>query len=483
VDDLTNLKITLKHARLYMAWATSAARLASRPLPYVLLDEIDKYPVVSNKKETGPVELSRKRTRTFGHMRKIIRVSTPTVVSGPVWQALETECEAVFNFWVRCPLCGHTHLMDFKSIGWDGGSGADPRLVLSDPRSTWYVCPGCSERWDDARRDQAVAAGEWRDRVEGVGLNAYLASRRPVVIGFHYRAWISRFVPLREAAAAFIRGLSDPIKLRDFQNDYNAEPWLDHQAARPKEPIMQLIEDRPRGVVPSDQPISGLTAGIDTQDDGLWYWIHAWGLSDPGQRPRSWCVRAGFVLSFEDLAEVLWSDVYLDAESKQYVIELALQDSAGHRTAEVYDFARANPGRLFPALGRKTMNSPYRWSPQTHYPGAKRAIAGRALQLLNVNTKYWKDEAAAALQVAPGDPGGIGLYGDFPAEYVSHLVAEYVDEAGFWECPGSRANHLWDCLVLNFVAAEVRGIRYRRRVQGVAPATQPPPPRPRLALW
>jgi hypothetical protein len=105
------------------------------------------------------------------------------------------------------------------------------------------------------------------------------------------------------------------------------------------------------------------------------------------------------------------------------------------------------------------------------------------LQLLNVNTKYWKDEAAAALQVAPGDPGGIGLYADFPAEYVAHLVAEYVDEAGFWECPSSRANHLWDCLVLNFVAAEVRGIRYRGKSAAAAQKPKAPPPRPSVSLW
>jgi hypothetical protein len=171
---------------------------------------------------------------------------------------------------------------------------------------------------------------------------------------------------------------------------------------------------------------------------------------------------------------VLWSDLHQDVEGKEYVIEIALQDSAGHRTAEVYDFARANPGRLFPTVGRKTMTSPYRWNPQTHYPGAKRAIIGGNLQLLNVNTKYWKDEAAAALQVGPGDPGGIGLYADFPAEYVGHLVAEYVDEAGFWECPSSRANHLWDCLVLNFVAAEVRGVRYRKPT--IRAPKQPPGP-------
>ncbi len=53
-----------------MAWANSADRLGNKPLPYVVLDEEDKYPVRSGKREASPAALAKKRTRTFAHMRK-----------------------------------------------------------------------------------------------------------------------------------------------------------------------------------------------------------------------------------------------------------------------------------------------------------------------------------------------------------------------------------------------------------------------------
>jgi phage terminase large subunit GpA-like protein len=462
VDDLATLRITLKHARIYMAWATSAARLASRPLPYVLLDEVDKFPVTAGRKETAPTTLAEKRTRTFGHRRKIIRVSTPTIESGPIWQALKTECEAVFVYWVRCPDCEAWQEMEFTSIKWNGGSDADPRIILSDQKSTMYECTACGSAWDDARRDVAVAAGGWRDRDEGIALNTYLETRRPVVIGFHYRAWISRFVPLREVAAAFLRAQSDRNKLKDFQNDYNAEPWRLYKEDRIVDNILALIEDRPRGVVPAGGVVSTLTAGVDTQDSGFWFWVHAWGYADPGHRPDSWCVRAGFVTDFAALEQVLWLDAYLDVDRQQYVISMALQDALGHRTAEVYDFVRAHPGKILPSYGRAKLAAPYSYSNQQHYPGGRRPIRG-GLRAVNVNTKYFKDEVAAALTVAPGDPGGIGLYSDFPTDFAHQLVAEYVNDAGAWECPPGKANHLWDCLVLNFCAAEIIGTRHRAK--------------------
>jgi phage terminase large subunit GpA-like protein len=71
-----------------MAWANSAARLANKPQPYVVLDEEDKYPETATKKEAGPTDLAKKRTRTFSHMRKIWRTSSPSIETGPIWKAL-----------------------------------------------------------------------------------------------------------------------------------------------------------------------------------------------------------------------------------------------------------------------------------------------------------------------------------------------------------------------------------------------------------
>ncbi len=472
-DDQAALRIRLKHMSVFMAWATSAARLASRPLPHVLLDEVDKFPTTAGRREASPVDLARKRTRTFGHMRKVVRVSTPTIESGPIWRALNEECEAVFVYWVRCPGCDAWQQMEFTGIKWEGGRSADPRLILSDQRSAWYECTACAAKWDDARRDQAVAAGEWRDRGEGIALSTYLAARRPVAIGFHYRAWISRFVPMREAAAAFIRSENDKVKLRDFQNDYNAEPWRVYKEDRVADRILSLAEERPRGVVPAGGIISCLTAGVDTQDNGFWFWVHAWSfLHAAGQRPTSYCIRAGFVPDFVSLEQVLWGDHYLDTKGLRYVIGLVLQDALGHRTSQVYDFCRMRPGRIFPSFGRERMAALFSWSDQYRSPAPGHPFRG-GLRAVNISTKTFKDEVATALAVDLGDPGGIRLYKDFPHDYAQQLVAEYVNDQGRWECPPGRPNHLWDCLILAFAAAEIAGVKQTR----LLPEDQPPAPR------
>ena len=117
-DDMASVKIKLQNAIIYMAWANSAARLANKPLPYVILDEEDKYPETATKKEAGPTDLAKKRTRTFSHMRKIWRTSSPSIETGPIWKALTTECQLVFDYWVCCPHCGNFQKMIFENIKW-----------------------------------------------------------------------------------------------------------------------------------------------------------------------------------------------------------------------------------------------------------------------------------------------------------------------------------------------------------------------------
>lgn len=481
VDDLSTLRLRLKHAKIYMAWANSAARLASRPLPYVLLDEVDKFPLTAGRKETSPITLAEKRTRTFAHRRKILRVSTPTIESGPIWQAINTECEAVFVYWVRCPDCDCWQQMEFTSIKWEGGSDADFRQILSDARSTWYECTGCAEKWDDTKRDMAVLSGKWRERDSGVGLETYLAASKPVVIGFHYRAWISRFVPLREPAAAFLRALKDKNKLKDFNNDYCAEPWRLVEKERSEDSILALCDDRPRGLVPADN-VAYLTCGVDTQDDGFWYWIQAWGFAEPGQRPPSWCIRAGFVVDFYSLSEVLWGDHYYDVEGNPYVVQFGLQDAGGHRTHEVYNFCRVHQGRLIPSFGKRVLAAPFRWGKTSRLPGTKRMMPGD-VRKVEINTTYFKNAVSQAMQIAAGDPGGIALYEDFPMSYALQLAAEYMGEEGYWECPAGRDNHLWDCLVLNFTAADIIGVKHRPQPRQPPPENRMKPNKERVPLW
>ena len=453
-DDTASLCLRLKHAKIYMAWANSASRMANKPLPYVVLDEEDKYPSTPNAKEASPADLAKKRTRTFSHMRKVFRMSTPTVETGAIWKALTEEAEVIFDFWVRCPACNSLQQMVFSQIKWPD-TERDPRAIETEKLAK-YHCISCPDIWDDSRRNMAVRAGEWRDREKGLSVAAVLNSRRPTSIGFHLRSYVSRFVSLSESAAAFLWGLKDRNKHKDFCNSHEAEPWREYSHEKTEDAILSLRDDRPMGRVPGGGVVSGLVAGIDTQDDGFFYEIRAFGF---GLEQDSWQIRAGFVTSLEALKTVLWSDAYLDPDGKRYMVSRSLIDAMGHRTAEVYDFCRLNPGRIFPTKGERTMRQPHAWSRIDFYPGTNKPIPS-GLQLVRVHTTHFKNQLASMLEVPFADPGSWKYCADTTIDWATQMTSEYIAETGFWETKGNRPNHAWDCSVLALCAADMAGFRF-----------------------
>lgn len=476
-DDEAAFRINLQHMQIYMAWARSAARLANKPIKYAKCDEIDKYPDTANKRETSPILLAEKRTiwyRLLG--RKIWKLSTPTVEAGPIWVAMTTEAQVIFDYYACCPDCGEIQLMAFKRIKWPEDERDPERIESRD--MAWYECRHCKSRWGDHKRDAAVRWGQWRARTrseegrlrempdpEGKGgeeLFEYLKKHRPRKIAFHIPAWLSHFVGLSEIAAAFLKGHQDKNKLKDFKNNYEALPWKDYTIERQEDRILKLRDDRPRGRVPSEGMVSCLTAGVDTQDYGFWYEIRAWGY---GPALESWQVREGYIdtLDFEILERILFHERYHDAEEREYFVRFAVQDAMGHKTSEVYDFARRHRGRLLPFQGKQDLTQPYQYSQIDYYPpdskGRRRPIPG-GLRLLRVNVTYYKNLLAGKLEVAPDDPGAWHLHGETTEEYARHMCAEYTNERGYWEVAEQRPNHFWDCGVLNLVAAEVIGVKF-----------------------
>jgi hypothetical protein len=325
-----------------------------------------------------------------------------------------------------------------------------------------YECRECHAHWDDEDRNKAVRAGQWRDRETGTEMWEYLRTRKPTKIAFHIPAWLSYFVGLSDCAAAFLRGIKNKTKLKDFQNGYAAEPWVQYQQVRKEDAILALRDDRPEGVVPGGGVISALTAAIDTQDNGFWYLVMAWGYAEADLTVPAWVVRSGFVLGFGDVDQVVCRDVYRDAAGVEYSVALSIQDALGHRTAEVYNFCQLHRGKVIASFGRNVMAQPFVWSNQEFYPGTKRPIQG-GLKTINVNTKHFKDELSRRLEVGPNDPGALRLYSDFPEGYAAHFTSEFVNDKGLWDCPPSLPNHLWDCAVLNLVAAELLGLKYLRK--------------------
>jgi phage terminase large subunit GpA-like protein len=473
-DDEAVLRISLKHMQIYMAWANSASRLANKPLPYVVCDEVDKYPVTAGPREASPISLAEKRTTTYSRKKKIWIFSTPTVESGPVWWALTHEASAVFHLLVKCPECGHLQKMELDRIRVPKEI-RDPKEIL-EKKIARYACCDCDAMWDDTARDQAVRKHVWVEKDSGLVLNAALEQQEPVAIAFHLPAWYSPFVSLSEVMSAWFTANPagqrvNKTELRNFYNGYAALPWVEYHMDRDEQRILALKDDRPRGRVPGGGTVACLTAAADTQDDGFWYEIRAWGWGGDETKKDSWSVREGFVVTFPELERVLFSDEYLDTDGHRYPVRFVLQDALGHRTAEVYDFCRRHRGRVFPTIGRQRLAQPFAWSTQEYYPGAKKPIPG-GLKAVIVNTKHFKDELARLLEITAGDPSAFRFNADFPDAYASHYVAEFTNDKGEWECPPNKANHLWDCSVLNLVAHEILGVQHWKR-PGEATAEKP----------
>jgi len=451
-DDETAKRIKLRHTELYLAWARSAAKLGNRSIKYLVLDEIDKYPPVTNKRETSPVNLAEARGIWYEQLGgKRWKFSTPTVETGEIWQAL-MEAQVVFDFWPRCPACGSHHPFQFEQIRWPEDV-RDPKRVEEEGLA-WAECPECGDRWDDDRRNLACRHGEWRARDDGhTELFRYLKDNRPRKIGFHMPSWISRMVPLAAPAASFLRGQLSKVHLKDFKNKHAAEPWLDYTVERQEDRILELRDQRPRGIVPSDGMVAALTAGVDTQDNGFYFWIHAWGW---GLEKESWQVREGFVDSFDGLRKVLLEDRYPAEDGSECRVRVAVQDAMGHKTKQVYDFCRLHRGRIIPLQGVDTrrMTQPLKWTHIDRYPGTRKPIPG-GIQLLQADVNYYKDDLSGKLEINPEDPGAWHLHAEATYELARHMCAEVTNEKGLWVMRGNRPNHYWDCAVYNLVAYDL----------------------------
>lgn len=464
-DDITKTGVKLSTMTYYIGWAGSAISLSNKSIRYLDLQEVDKYKESPNKKEAGTIELAEIRVRAYPLDHKIFITSSPTIESGAVWQALTVESEVIFSYSVACPACGQEQVMRFQQLHWPQGDDDHslPWQEILNKRLAWYECEHCGDEWDDHKRNKAIQTRTWRVQTKdgslGQEMMSYLREHRPAKIGFHQPSWISSFVSLSEVAADFLKSM-DPRRdsakkkkaLKNWTNKHAAEPWTDYQQLREEDGILALKDERPAGLVPSGGKVAALVAGVDTQDIGYYFdiWAIGWGFER-----EMWQIYTGFVDNTAALDKILFSDSYKDSDGLFYPVHLAVIDSGGHRTSDVYDYARNRSGRVIAykgASGRR--NTPTTWSVIDTYPGTNRKIPG-GLRLLIADSGHFKDNLASKLQVAPEDPGAIHLHSEINEEYAAHMCAEYLDDNNNWQVRSSRANHYWDCDFMALIAAYI----------------------------
>lgn len=440
-DDFTTMEMLFPGMVLTLSGANSPASLASRPCRYVFLDEVNKFPVNSGK-EADPISLAMERQKTFWNKKTVI-VSTPTTEAGQITIAMQM-CDVVYDYHVPCPHCGTFQTLQWKQIKWDRNLDKnDPFYATNVKNSTFYECESCHNTVTDLHRPAMIQGGEWLPREKPP---AHIRSK-----GFHLPSFYSPWLTWGDMSEIFIKSRPYPEQFQNVVNSWWAEPWIPYTQDRKESAIMELKDGRPRGLVPSNG-VLGITAGIDTQDNGFYYVVRAWGEFD-----ESWLITEGFIDDYDALLSIVMGR-FKSLNGLEYIVNLAFQDAMGHRTAEVYEKLRRIP-QVKPTKGEQRMAMPYSVSKLETFPGTNKPIIG-GLSLYRINSTHFKDKLHSKLDVSPADPGAFHLHSEVSDDYARQMVSEFRNDKGIWECINNRSNHYWDCETLAMAAADVLGIRH-----------------------
>ena len=438
-NDSSKLELQFDGMYLTIVGSNSPANLASRPIRFLFLDEVDKYPGAT-KKEADPIRLARERTKTF-HNRKIFMTSTPTLKSGHIWQALE-DADAVKHYFVPCPHCGKYIELKWAQITFpneDGMSYMD-RAELAN-----YVCQECGCIITDQDKPQMLRYGEWRTVRE----NAKVARK----VAFWINTLYSPFVRFSEIAREFLTSKDNPDALQNFTNSWLAEPWEDTKLKTNADLVLERQSELPEYTVPAWAKI--VTAGIDVQETSIYWTIRAWGNYLTSQN-----IAHGQAVSFAEVERIM-NLQFSKEDGTGMVVQLALIDS-GDNTDLVYDFCASNSDWALPSKGSShAMTSHFKLSKVN-----KTDSRAYGMNLVLIDTGKYKDMIAGRMRKENGT-GSWMVYQGCDLNYAEQVTSEHKVNVRSgqrttqeWVLKTSHAdNHYLDCEVYAMCAADMLGAR------------------------
>jgi phage terminase large subunit GpA-like protein len=424
---------------LNLVGSNSPSKLASKPIRFLFLDEVDKYPGAS-KKEADPIKLARERTKTF-HNRKIFMTSTPTLKTGHIWKALE-DADQVRHYFVPCPHCGKYIELKWSQVKFPNDEG----MTYAD-RAEFanYVCQECGCIITDHDKARMLRYGEWRTVSE--------KTKFPRRVAFWINTIYSPFVRFSEMVKEFLTSKDDPEALQNFVNSWLAEPWEDTKLTTSVDLVKERQTDIPMFELPPWTKL--LTGGVDVQENCLYWTIRAWGDFLTSQN-----VAHGQAFSLNEVAGIMNLE-YQRPDGQKFLVDLALIDS-GDQTDEIYDFCALNADWSLPCKGTSTMLSHYKLT--TVNKAGSRAYG---MNLVLVDGGKYKDMIASRMR-KPNGKGSWMVHKDVDDEYCQQVTAEQkVTERSSsgttvtrWVPKSSHAdNHYLDAEVYAMAAADYLNVR------------------------
>lgn len=485
-----------------LAWAGSAAELASMSAAWAQIDELDRMdhdvggegdPVVlvtargSNWPDFTLIVTSTPllgRVDTFVHPETGIEhwaVADPEDLESPTWQMWQ---EGTRHEWAwPCPDCGEYFVPRLRHLKWP----ADVPVAAA-ARQARLCCPRCGSLIDGNEKAAMNAAGlylapgQW---VEGGEIHGDPPDTD--VASFWVSGLCSPWKTWQDRAKDFIAAVNscNPERIQGVINTRFGELFSPITGEeRPWESVAALREGYRFDEVPAGVRL--ITAGVDVQGQALYFVVRGW-----GARHESWLLRHGVLHG--DTANPdgdVWVELegLLGRDFGGRSIEMMAVDSGyspgsskygERRDHAVYIFARRHPMAVMATRGQQTMDKPIRSSYIDITLRGKTVQKG--LQLWNVDTDHVKSWVVQRLSWPKGEAGSFHLPVDASNDYCKQLTAErrIVKPSGrpVW-VRVRRQNHYLDCEALAYAAALRRKVHLIPDLQPTGNVSPPQPTHP-----
>jgi phage terminase large subunit GpA-like protein len=246
--------------------------------PVVTCDEID---AMETGPEGDPVELAMGRAENYADSIQVVS-STATKILPPKG---DDEAEGsgtgsrIHDYWldsdqrkwfVPCPDCGKETVLD------DEPDFANRKLnhlkwpVVEIDKGVWehrieeayYECPHCKSHWDDAKRLQAILAGDWKATAPFRGVRGYWLSGFNTVFPPKkgYKSKLHQFAA--EFISACKKGESSQIV---WLNTFLCKPHIQAAEHLESSPLLARVEKYTAQTLPNDVVV--IAAAVDVQGD------------------------------------------------------------------------------------------------------------------------------------------------------------------------------------------------------------------------
>lgn len=289
--------------------SNSPSGLASRPIRYVLLDEIDRY---EKTKEGDPQKLAEKRSRTFWN-RKVVKTSSPTFADTGIDHEFKIA-QQQYQWQLACLHCGERQFPTLACFHYEP----------DDPAGTLvYVCQHCG----------AVHTQEQEFEVKATGDYVCLKNVGTASKAFWFNQWASPFAQWIETVTEYEDAKSDPMKMQTVYNTAFAEVY---EEKAEQELDAGVLQGRVEPIDEFSPKVLAATAGVDVQGDRLEYEITGWGHGE-----ESWSLDYG-VIDGDPTQPDVWAELTeaLRAPYHGHHIVAACVD-AGFLASIVYSYVRS----------------------------------------------------------------------------------------------------------------------------------------------